>query len=281
MLASLVVSHQLAMDIKRSDCPAPRMSQRIPGELQSSRTLGRTKRRSTASSCPTKAVWWWLPSRPVAGGAADRVRLVIGWALSSSALAWIPFSNCGEEGGSGCCQCLCAKAFSTSLVFFSGRTRRAKRVCARFGRIGLNLICPSGHRSGSSFSFSSGMSASVFSADERVFSSVWWSRKTITWHAPLLFLGFFVVGTHSCFCVLYAPQLFFGGAICGTPVFFVCTFLHMFWHFACTSSFVALVCLVHFHCTRLSFFVDVCTRLHLFTFLFYIVCICFCIVSLT
>ena len=40
VLASFVVSHQLAMDIKRSDCPGPRMSQRIPGELQSSHALG-------------------------------------------------------------------------------------------------------------------------------------------------------------------------------------------------------------------------------------------------
>ena len=123
VLASLVVSHQLAMDIKRSDCPGPRMSQRIPGELQSSRTLGRTKRRNTASSCPTKAVWWWLPSRPVAGGAANRARLVIGWVPSSgrsSALAWIRFPILARKVDQDVVSVL-REGFFDIVGFFSGR----------------------------------------------------------------------------------------------------------------------------------------------------------------
>ena len=83
-------------------------------------TLGRTKRRSTASSCPTKAVWWWLPSRPVAGGAADRVRLVIGWALSSSALAWIRFPILVRKVDQDVVSVL-RECFCDFVGFFSGR----------------------------------------------------------------------------------------------------------------------------------------------------------------
>ena len=78
--------------------------------LQSFLTLGRTQRRSTAISSPTKAVWWLLPSRPVASAA-----------VSSSALAWIRFPILVRIVDQDVVSVL-RKGFCDFVGFFSGRT---------------------------------------------------------------------------------------------------------------------------------------------------------------
>ena len=100
----------------------------------------------------------------VASGAADRVRLVIGWVLSSGRSPPLRGSvfQFGRRKWIKMLSVSCERLSRLRWFLLGAETLDGqKRVCARFGRIVLNLIGLSGGRSDSSFSISSDMSASV------------------------------------------------------------------------------------------------------------------------
>ena len=206
-----------------------------------------------------------------------------------------PFSNLGEEGGSRCCQCLTQRLLRLRWFLFWAETLDGQNgFTPRFGRIVLNLMVRVAGARVPLFPSAVACHQTLFTADERVFSSVCvvvsqnknvvctptfplgthshflthpcflWRTffLLLLWHALLLLL---VVPLPASFWLAPLPASFWWHYFCGTPLHFSSHVLALFLHlFICCSCFV--LCIIFpFVCTCLCMFCNVCTCFCCFT----------------